>query len=116
MENTQATHVVSSEGLEELVKQIDPAEALDNEVKEVLFEIADDFIESVTSFACALAKHRGSDTLDVSDLKLHLERNWDIHVPGFGGVDMDVAQIPPVTDAHRQRQAAAKAVADSILP
>ena len=32
---TQPTHVMSSEGLDELVKQIDPAETLDNDVKEV---------------------------------------------------------------------------------
>ena len=77
----------------------------------MLLEIADDFIESVTSFACSLAKHRGSDTLEVSDLKLHLERNWDIHVPGFGGVDMEVAQVPSATKVHTQRQATVKAAA-----
>ena len=49
---------------------------------QIMLEIADDFIESVSAFACGLAKHRGSDTLEAKDLELHLARNWGIRVPG----------------------------------
>jgi Transcription initiation factor TFIID subunit A len=37
---------------------VDPSEQLDEEVEEILLQIADDFIEQTVSQACALAKHR----------------------------------------------------------
>lgn len=65
-----------------------------------MLSIADEFIDSVTNFACRLARHRGADTLEVRDLQLHLgeyqcdinllaihhsfiERNHNIRIPGF---------------------------------
>lgn len=37
-----------------------------------MLELADEFIDSAIHFACKIAQHRGSDTLDVRDLQLHL--------------------------------------------
>lgn len=58
--------------LQDLLHEIDPTETMDDDVEEVLLNIADDFIENVITASCQLAKHRKSNTLDVKDVQLHL--------------------------------------------
>eukprot|EP00350_Pseudokeronopsis_sp_OXSARD2_P003587 CAMPEP_0170546252 /NCGR_PEP_ID=MMETSP0211-20121228/4627_1 /TAXON_ID=311385 /ORGANISM="Pseudokeronopsis sp., Strain OXSARD2" /LENGTH=64 /DNA_ID=CAMNT_0010850621 /DNA_START=302 /DNA_END=496 /DNA_ORIENTATION=- len=43
--------------------------------------MADDFVVQVTDFACKLAKHRGSDTLEKNDVKFAIEKLYNIQVP-----------------------------------
>lgn len=89
--------------LQDLVNEVDPDQQLDEDVEEVLLEIADEFIENVVSSACQIAKHRNSNSLEVDDVKLYLERKYKIWIPGFG----ENKTIPKrfTTEAHRQRMA-----------
>ncbi|CAE6346059.1 unnamed protein product [Rhizoctonia solani] len=74
---------VPRRALKDLVYGFESDVRVDPDAEQFLLQAADDFIESVTQFACRVAKHRGSDTLEVKDLQLHLEKNYDLHIPGF---------------------------------
>lgn len=100
--------IISKRSIQEIVSQIDPSERLDPEVEDILVDIADEFVESVTTFACSLAKHRKSNTLESKDVLLHLERNWNMSLPGFGGDEIKCYKKPFGNDAHRERLAAIK--------
>lgn len=91
--------------LTELVKEVDPAEQLDDDVEDVLLQIADDFIEQTVSQACALAKHRKAGTIDVRDVQIVLERSWNMWIPGFGTEDIRPYKRSATTEAHKQRMA-----------
>ncbi|KYR01339.1 hypothetical protein DLAC_01929 [Tieghemostelium lacteum] len=90
--------------LSELLSQISPNEKMDEEVEEILSIVADDFIETVSSFACSLAKHRNSNTLEVKDIQCHLERAWNIKIPGFGNPEQTKSyKKPHYPDSHKLR-------------
>ena len=94
--------------LGELVKEVDPSEQLDEDVEEVLLQIADDFIEQTVTQACALAKHRKANTIDVRDVQMVLERSWNLWIPGFGAQELRPYKRAASSEAHRQRLAVIK--------
>ena len=50
------------------------------QVADVLVELADSFVESAIRFGSQLAKHRGDDTLTVRDIRLYLDRTYNLKV------------------------------------
>lgn len=113
--------VLDRQRLQELVKEVDPDEQLEEEVEDILLNVADDFIDSLVSSACMISKHRQSGALEVRDVQLALEKNWNMWVPGFGidglvgvftgaalGPNASACRLPKkciTTEAHKQRMA-----------
>merc|ERR1719385_168308 len=105
--------VLDKKRLQELVKEVDPHEQLDEDVEELLLQIADDFIEQTVVASCALAKHRKSPNVDVRDVQLVLEKNFNMWIPGVGGTsatDHDLHSVRamgkrPTSEAHKARMA-----------
>lgn len=91
--------------MQELVHEIDPTEQLDEDVEEILLQIADDFVESTVNAACQLAKHRNMKKVEVKDVQLYLERNWNMWIPGFGTDELRPYKRAAITEAHKQRLA-----------
>ncbi|KAF9203342.1 hypothetical protein BGZ49_006527 [Haplosporangium sp. Z 27] len=95
--------LITKRKIQEMVAQIDPSERLEPEVEDILLELADEFIESVTQFASRLATHRKSSTLEVKDVQLHLERNWNIRIPGFASEEIRSVRKSTVPSSHTQK-------------
>lgn len=50
---------------------------------QIFLQIADDFVDDLVTAGCRLAKIRGATTLDIRDLQLVLERQYNIRIPGY---------------------------------
>ncbi|KAK6514143.1 Transcription initiation factor TFIID subunit 12 [Arthrobotrys conoides] len=123
--------LLSKRKLQELVRQIDPDESLDPEVEEVkthllsyfsrvllttrensqqsVLELTDDFVDTLLTYACRMAKHRGSDALDIRDVQMILERNWNIRIPGYSMDDIRTVRKFNPTASYQQKLQALQA-------
>lgn len=54
------------------MREVDPTVQLDEEVEEMLLQLADDFIDTTLNAACSLAKHRHAPNVELKDVQLHL--------------------------------------------
>ncbi|KAK5009334.1 hypothetical protein LTR28_001550 [Elasticomyces elasticus] len=82
----EGDRVLHKKKLDELVKEVTgggEGEGLAPDVEESVLNLADDFVDNVITAACQLAKLRPNQTLDIRDIQLVLERNYNIRIPGY---------------------------------
>lgn len=77
--------------------------------KQTLLQVADDFVDQVIVSACRLAKLRQSSTLELRDLQLILERNYNIRVPGYASDELRTVKKTQPTPGWAQKLSAVQA-------
>jgi transcription initiation factor TFIID subunit TAF12 len=91
--------------IQDIVAEIDPNYTIDTTAQEQVLTLVDDFIDKVVKSSMRLAQHRGSRTLDVTDVQLILAKQWGITLPGLG---------PPLPLKSTKATAAAAAAAATL--
>ncbi|CAI2349013.1 unnamed protein product [Caenorhabditis sp. 36 PRJEB53466] len=104
--------------LDELMAQISTTTVLEENVKEVLIEYADDFVSALIDKACKMIKHREVKKIESRDIEFILKNCYNMPVAPrastqvFGGhsesvIDLSKEKHIP-TEAHKQRLALLK--------
>lgn len=107
--------VLGRKKLEELVRQVtggvdgEEGETLSAAAEETLLDVADDFVDQVITAACKLAKLRSSQTLELRDIQLVLERNYNIRIPGYASDELRTVKKVQPTPGWTQKLAAVQA-------
>ncbi|KAI9815159.1 MAG: Transcription initiation factor TFIID subunit 12 [Thelocarpon impressellum] len=108
----EGERVLSKKKLDELVRQVTgggEGEGLTAEVEEAVLQVADDFVDQVITSACKLAKLRQSATLDIRDIQLILERNYNIRVPGYASDEIRTVRKFAPAQGWSQKMSAVQA-------
>jgi transcription initiation factor TFIID subunit 12 len=76
---------------------------------QTLLDVADEFVDNVITSACQLAKIRGAQTLELRDIQLILERNYNIRVPGYASDELRTVRRIQPTQGWAQKMSAVQA-------
>jgi transcription initiation factor TFIID subunit 12 len=76
---------------------------------QIFLNVADDFVDEVITSACKLAKLRGASSLEIRDIQLVLERQYNIRVPGFSSDEVRTVRRQGGTVAWQQKTMAVQA-------
>ncbi|KKK18928.1 hypothetical protein P175DRAFT_0208909 [Aspergillus ochraceoroseus IBT 24754] len=108
----EGQRVLSKKMLDILVRQVTgggEGEGLTPDAEEFVLQMADDFVDDVITAACRLAKLRHSSTLEIRDIQLVLERNYNMRISGFSTDDLRTVKKPQPTQGWTQKMSAIQA-------
>lgn len=74
-----------------------------------MLQMADDFVDDVVTQVCRLAKLRPSSTLEIRDIQLILERNYNMRISGFSSDDLRTVKKPQPTQGWMHKMSAIQA-------
>lgn len=80
--------------ISELIKNLMPDDDLDDdlqidtETEDVIVELVEEFVYTVATSSIQLAKHRKSNGVELKDVRVQLEKIWNLKVPGFPGEEV----------------------------
>ncbi|EXJ53525.1 transcription initiation factor TFIID subunit 12 [Cladophialophora psammophila CBS 110553] len=112
LESSEDGRILSKKKLNELVREVcgpGPDEQLDPEAEEIFLSIADDFVDELVSSACKLAKLRGSSSLELRDIQIVLERQYNIRVPGISTDEIRTVRRPQPAPGWAHKMSAVQA-------
>ncbi|PYH44981.1 putative transcription initiation factor TFIID subunit 12 [Aspergillus saccharolyticus JOP 1030-1] len=108
----EGQRVLSKKMLDILVRQVTgggEGEGLTPDAEEFILQMADDFVDDVVTSACRIAKLRPSSTLEIRDLQLVLERQYNMRISGFSTDDLRTVKKPQPTQGWTQKMSAIQA-------
>ncbi|KAL4969966.1 putative transcription initiation factor TFIID subunit 12 [Aspergillus stella-maris] len=108
----EGQRVLSKKMLDVLVRQVTgggEGEGLTPDAEEFMLQMADDFVDDVITAACRLAKLRHSSSLEIRDIQLVLERNYNMRISGFSTDDLRTVKKPQPTQGWTQKMSAIQA-------
>ncbi|KAL1961517.1 hypothetical protein VTN77DRAFT_1658 [Rasamsonia byssochlamydoides] len=108
----EGQRVLSKKMLDILVRQVTgggEGEGLTPDAEEFILQMADDFVDDVITAACRLAKLRPSSTLEIRDIQLVLERNYNMRISGFSTDDLRTVKKPQPAQGWMQKMSAVQA-------
>lgn len=73
----QSQHAISAERIKTIVAESFNDE-IDDNASEVLAEMMDNMVESIVGWSVKVAESRGSNTLDVEDVRFICEQEWGL--------------------------------------
>lgn len=74
-----------------------------------MLQLGDEFIDNVVTAACRLAKLRGGSMLEIRDIQLVLERQYNIRIPGFATDEVRTVRKTQPAPAYYQKMNAVQA-------
>lgn len=85
--------IVSRKKLQELLREVGgPDEIMTPQVEDLLLGIADEFVDNLTLASARVAKVRGGQDLQIRDLQMVLERQYNIRIPGYSADETRVVR------------------------